>query len=200
MAFASGNVSSEGTGIKRYIGVGSVYVLGVNPNKAALESFYGHTMEKEPEYVGETEVNGNTVKQVRIDFIVKADPEKYLDNSNNPVDLTTKVSLFLTNSYRYNKDNTKIQVIDKYGRTAWVTIEQAKNHEIPVYENGPANIDAGYRPAYMGEEELVSFLIAYINIPSCQKYVDKKWVMKPADELKDCEASLEHIKIISMVM
>ena len=195
MAFSKGAQSTEGAPIKRYIGVASVFVIGVNPTKEELEKLYGREMENAPQYVGEAEVgeDKHKVPQVRLDFIVKADPEKYLDAENKPLDFVNKVSLFLRNEYRYNKDQTKVQVIDKYGRTAWVTIEQAKAKEVPVYSNGPANIDKDYRPAYFGEEELIKFLIAYLNIPSCQRYVDEKWVMNDADKLPDSEAQLEHI-------
>ena len=194
MAFGQGQVSSEGGIVKRYIGVASVFVLGVNPLKEELEKFYGRTLDNAPEYLGEAEVGDAKVPQARLDFIVKADPEKYLDEHNQPLNFVSKVSLFIKRAYRYNKDNTKVQVIDKYGRTAWVTVEQAKAHEVPVYSNGPANIDKNYRPAYIGEEELIKFLIAYLNIPSCQRYVDGKWVMNDADKLSDSEASLEHIE------
>ena len=194
MAFGQGQVSSEGGIVKRYIGVASVFVLGVNPLKEELEKFYGRTLDNAPEYLGEAEVGDAKVPQARLDFIVKADPEKYLDEHNQPLNFVSKVSLFIRRAYRYNKDNTKVQVIDKYGRTAWVTVEQAKAHEVPVYSNGPANIDKNYRPAYIGEEELIKFLIAYLNIPSCQRYVDGKWVMNDADKLSDSEASLEHIE------
>lgn len=194
MAFGQGQVSSEGGSIKRYIGVASVSVLGVNPLKEELEKMYGRTLESAPEYLGEVEMGDTKVPQVRLDFIVKADPEKYLDGNNQPLNFVSKVSLFIRKAYRYNRDNTKVQVIDKYGRTAWVTIEQAKAHEVPVYANGPANIDKGYKPAYYGEEELIKFLIAYLNIPSCQRYIDGKWVMNDADKLADSGAQLEHIE------
>lgn len=194
MAFGQGQISSEGGSIKRYIGVASVSVLAVNPLKEELEKLYNRTLENAPEYVGEVEINGTKVPQVRLDFIVKADPEKYLDANNQPLDFVSRVSLFIRKAYRYNKDNTKVQVIDKYGRTAWVTIEQAKAHEVPVYSNGPANIDKDYRPAYIGEEELIKFLIAYLNLPSCQRYIDGKWVMNDADKLPDSEATLDHIE------
>ena len=194
MAFGKGTTSSEGTSIKRYVGVASVFVLGVNPLKEELEKFYGRTIENAPEYIGEAEVGDTKVPQVRLDFIVKADPDKYLDDADAPINFVNKVSIFLRKAYRYNKDQTKVQVIDKYGRTAWVTIEQAKAKEIPVYSNGPANIDKNYRPAYIGEEELIKFLIAFLNIPSCQKYIDGKWVMNDAGVLADSEASLDHIE------
>lgn len=199
MAFGKGQVSTEGGSIKRYIGVASVYVLGVNPTKDELEKLYERTLEEAPVYVENKEVgrddNKHMATQARIDFIVKADPEKYLDADNLPLNFVNRVTLFLRNEYRYNGDKTKVQVIDKYGNTAWVTIEQCKNHEIPMYSNGPANIDKDYRPAYYGEETLINFLKAYLNIPSPFKYVkaENKYVWQDADKLSDSEAGLDHI-------
>lgn len=187
MAFGKGQVSVENT-VKRYIGVASVKILALNPTKSELEGLYGRPQENEPKYIEDTEVNGTPVKRIRLDFIVQADPAKY-----EGINFTQRVSFYLTNYYRYNRDNTKVQVIDKYGRTAWVTIEQAKNHEIPMYSNGPANLDKDYRPAYIGEEDLIKFLIAYLNIPSCQRYIDGKWVMNDTSVLPDSEARLECI-------
>ena len=46
MAFASGKESSEEGSIKRYIGIGSSFVVGVCPNKKELEALYGTTLEK----------------------------------------------------------------------------------------------------------------------------------------------------------
>ena len=40
MAFGKAQVSKEATEIKRYTGVGSVFVVGVNPNKSELEKLY----------------------------------------------------------------------------------------------------------------------------------------------------------------
>ena len=56
MAISKGSVSTEGLEIKRFIGVGSVFVLAVNPDKKKLEELYMTQLEKEPEYVGEVEV------------------------------------------------------------------------------------------------------------------------------------------------
>lgn len=190
MAFASGQISTESTnGIKRYIGVAPVFVLGVNPTKQELEKIYNTQLENAPEYVSVVEVgeDKHKVANVRLDFIIKTDPEK-----SNDIDLISKATFFIRKEARYNRDNTKVQVIDKYGRTAWVTVEQAKNHEIPVYSNGPANLDADYRPCYVGEEELTNFIKAYLNIPNVMKYVNEKWVL--VDNPADCEARLENIE------
>ena len=194
MAFSKGAESTEG-GFKRYIGVASVKVLALNPTKEELEKLYGRTLENAPEYIGEAEVgeDKHKVPQVRLDFIVQADPDKYTEADGSPLNFINRVSLFVRNEYRENKDNTKVQVIDKYVRTAWVSKEDAKNNVIPTYSNGPANIDKDYRPAYYGEEELIKFLIAYLNIPACQRFVDGKWVMNDASKLPDSEAMLENI-------
>lgn len=188
MAFARGKESTDGENYKKVIGVGSVYVLAVNPTKAELEKLYGTEIEKEPEYVGEVEVgeDKHKVPNVRLNFIVKTDAEKH------GIDLTTNISFFLRREARYNRDASKVQVIDKYGRTAWVTTEQLKQHEIPVYKNGAANIDKDYRPCYVGEEELTNFVKSYLNIPNVMRYVNGSWVMNsnPDESL----SRLDHIE------
>ena len=192
MAFGKAQVSKEATEIKRYTGVGSVFVVGVNPNKAELEKLYDRELDKDPEYL--TEKNG--VTSARIDFIIKTDPTA---KCSNGIELLTKFSMFIRNEYRFNKDKTKVQVIDKYGRTAWVTKEQAKNHEIPVYKNGPANIDKDYRPAYVGEEDITNFLKLFLGISNVEKWVKneatgRREVVGLVDNPQDCECRLENIE------
>lgn len=188
MAFASGKESVEAGEFKRYIGVAPIHVLAVNPNKAQLEKVLNTTLDDEPKYVGEMEVNGTKVANVRISFYVKPDAEK-VGMEVSPINMP----MFIRNEYRYNKDKTKVQVIDKYGRTAWVTVEQAKAHEIPVYSNGPAKIDPGYRPAYIGEEDLINFLKCYLNIPNVDVYNSKTNTWEMTANPAECEASLENI-------
>ena len=97
MAFSKGNVSSEGNSAKRYVGVGSVFVLAVNPNKAELEKLYNTQLENDPEYLGEVEVGEDKykVQNVRLDFIVKTDAEKC-----GGIEFTTKVAFFIRKEYR----------------------------------------------------------------------------------------------------
>ena len=195
MAFASGSESKENVR-KLYKGVAPVFVRAVNPNKTVLSSFYGVDIEEDPVYTGETEIgndgNKKTVPQVRIDFLVVTNPEK-----SNGIEMRTKISFFIKKAFRYNRENTKVQVIDKYGQTAWPTIEEAKVHAIPQYENGPANLDADYRPAYIGEEDLVGFIKAYLNIPNPSfSYKDKNTgeiVVKTLPNLDDALARLDGI-------
>lgn len=193
MAFGKAQESKEAPEIKRYTGVGSVFVMGVNPTKAELEKIYDRELDKDPEYI--TEKDG--VVSARIDFIIKTDAAA---KCNNDIELLTKISLFIRKEYRFNKDKTKVQVIDKYGRTAWVTKEQAQNHEIPVYSNGkPANLDKDYRPAYVGEEDVTNFLKTFLGIPNPEKWVKneetgKREVVGLVDNPQDCECRLENIE------
>ena len=192
MAFGKAQESKEAAEIKRYTGVGSVFVVGVNPSKAELEKLYDRELDKDPEYL--TEKDG--VTSARIDFIIKTDPTA---KCNNGIELLTKFSMFIRNEYRFNKDKTKVQVIDKYGRTAWVTKEQAKAHEIPVYKNGPANIDKDYRPAYVGEEDITNFLKLFLGISNVEKWVKneatgRREVVGLVDNPQDCECRLENIE------
>lgn len=186
MAFSKGNVSSEGEGAKLYVGVGSIFIKAINPTKAQLAAAYNREQENDPVYLGEVDQNGVKVQTVRIEFLGNTDPEK-----NDGIDKVVRPSITLRNQKRLNADGTKVQVIDEYGRTAWVTLEEAAQHAIPMYKNGPANITANYREAYPGEEQLTNFIKAYLNIPNPMKYVNNEWVM--IDHPEDAEARLDHI-------
>lgn len=193
MAIAKGKESTEGTSYKRYHGIAPCYVRMVNPTKEEMEKAFNTTLENAPEYLGEQEVddNGTMVKYptVRITFLVHPDPEKVGFDAG-----LISVPLFLRKQFRFNKDKSKVQVIDKYGRTAWASPEEVKNHEIPMYTNGPANIDKDFRPAYVGEEDLTNFIIAYLNIPGVMRYnkAEKKWYM--VENPQDSECRLDHIE------
>lgn len=189
MAFATGKESTEGVAVKRYIGVAPVYVLAVNPNKAELEKLYDTELENAPEYVGEAEIgqegNKKKVPQVRLDFIVQTDPEKC-----NGIEMKTKVSFFIKKEWRYNRDETKVQVINKYGETTWLPIENAKNGTVP--ENLSWFEAADFRPAFIGEEELTAFIKAYLNIPN-KSYRKKDGTVVELKDKSEAEARLDKI-------
>lgn len=163
MAFNTGKESSDKARIVRYTGVASCFVPAVNPDDATASKLLGYETTVTP-YVSEVDVNGKKVKNVRIDFIVKVDEEKH------GFAVANKLTFFLQRLPRTGSASGKTQVIDQYGRTAWATPEELKEHKIPVYASGPANISADYRPCYVGEEELTNFLINYLNIPNVQKW------------------------------
>lgn len=192
MAVSKGAASTEPTEVKRYYGVAPIFVVGVNPNKAELGKFYGREITEDPIYVGTTKIgpqdNQAEVPQIRLDFMVKTDAEKC------GIELLSKVTIYVAKAFKYNKDGSKVKVIDKYGRTAWATIEEAKAKTVPQYKSGPAHLDADYRPCYIGEDELTEFIINYLNIPSVERYNNdtKSFVMSSTPE--ESEARLDKVE------
>lgn len=183
MAFGKVAQTAEAVEIKRYLGVAPVKVLAVNPDKATLEKYFNTTIENEPVYTGEKD----DVKFARVDFLVQTDAEKC------GVDMITRLSFFIRNQRRYSRDNTKMQVIDQYGRTAWVTAEEYKEKKIPIYSNGAAaNISNNYRACLNGEEYLTNFIRTYLNIPAAMRYINNSWVM--IENPSDAECRFDHIE------
>lgn len=163
MAIAKGRETAEPTEIKRYIGIASCNIVAINPNKATIDMIYGHESKEEPKYLGEAEINGVKVPQARIDIYFKL-ADKYLDNKGNPLHTIFRKSIFLSRTTQSNRENTKLKVVDEFGNTAWVTNEQAANHEIPMYSNGPASIMKDYRPLYRNEEIVMNIVKTFLRI------------------------------------
>lgn len=209
MAFAVGSESKE-VESSRLIGIAAAGVLGVNPTREEKNKILNQSFSTEEiKYVGETQVkdkDGNdiNVPQIRIDILMKTDPEIAC---NSGLEKTFTVPFFIAKSAQYSFKNgvTKMQVIDKYGRDDWATLDEVKNKVIPqhIIQNGPragqtfSKICADYRPAYIGEVELVKFIIALINIPRPDAWNAEKsmYEMKTdAKELAKSEAMLDNIK------
>lgn len=170
-----------GESFKRYIGLASSKVLAVNPDKKELDELMGFESQADPEYVVDTD-NG---KEVRINFIVRTDPEV-----NNGIEITNRLMFTLRNTPAYNRDKTKVQVIDTYGNSSWVDAEAAKaGVQLPC----TAKIDqSNYRIAAYGEADLVDFLKKYLGVPSSLDYVNGAWTIKA--NAADGKFGLEHIK------
>ena len=176
--------STESQQVKRYIGLGSSFIKAVNPDKKTLDSIMGFESQKEPEYVKEDKDG----KMAFITFITATDPEQC-----NGIDLKSRLTFILRNSPAYNKDKTKVQVIDIYGNFTWANVEDVKEGKKLLSSSGKElRIASKYRMAYVGEVDLVAFLKDYLCIDPAFNYVNGSWVLK--DNADDCLFSLEHIK------
>ena len=184
LAIGKTQESTEAQEFKRYIGIGSSFVVAVNPTKKELEDIFGREMGNEPEYVVDTD-NG---KEARITFVVKTDP-----GANNGIEMINRVMFTLRNAPAYNRDETKVQVIDKYGNTTWANTEDAKAGKKLYSSTGKElKIDASYRMACVGEADLIGFLKPYLCVGDVFNYVNGAWVLKSNAE--DYLFGLEHIK------
>ena len=198
MAIARGRESVEAQEFKRYIGVAPVFISAVNPNKAEHEALFNTELEEAPTYVGtKSDSDGNEFQTARISVVFRPDTDKI--GFDMPF---VTMALFLENRPRYNADKTKIQVIDKYGNTAWPTIEEAEAHATILKnkkgENYNSNLDKDYRPAYVGEEELMHFVKVYLIIPNRLTY-DKdsnSWVPNTKVKLEECECRFDNLSAV----
>ena len=169
----------ESKNFKLYSGIATVGIVAINPTKAELSKIYGTSVEKDPEYI--SKMKDTNVDQIRLDFIVATDP-----NKNNGVNFKSKISFFIGGAANYNKDKTKVKVINKYGETAWVP------GDLKVPENMSWYNTEGMRVAFIGEEELVNFIKTYMNIP-VRSWKDTNGVTHTIDNPEEAEALLEKI-------
>lgn len=188
MAFSTGK-STEESSIKRYTGIGSVSVIAVNPNRDTFNKIFPNSKNTTPiTYVGERQIEDKTVKTARVTFIVKLDPK-----FNGGLNLTLPITFNLEKRYRISGDGSKIQVIDEYGRTCWVTKQELETHAIPVYSNGPARISTNYKPVLRGEEGLTKFLRAFLSIDDIDVYNNDTKTWETNKDPESCKGYLENI-------
>lgn len=182
MGVKVGKESVEGS-FKLYKGMAAFNIVAVNPNKKELETLLGRDLDNDPEYKSKNE-DGQDV--IRVTFYAKTNIEAKV---NNGIELMVPISFMITKAKKVGQGSGKIQIIDKYGRTAWATPEDVESKSIPMYKSGPANISKDYRPAYQGEEQLVDFLVNWLNIPGPMDFKDGQWVMKK--DPSDSEVALD---------
>ena len=159
--------SGEIIDVRKYTGVASVNVLAINPNNATLRQ-YGWTVSDtadEPNYVTTIERDGQRIKSARVRFLVQIQ-----DIKEKPV---VALDFWIRPDIMINREGVKCKVIDAFGRTAWGTKDEVKAQRIPQYSSGPANISTPYKPCHSGEEELITFLMKYLNVTPLQM-LDRK--------------------------
>lgn len=193
MAFGNGKVSVEGTGqFKRYIGIAPVSVLAVNPTKAELEKIYNREFDKEPEYVTTVKRDDKEVPAINLDFVLQLkDNPNYLTPEGTPIDLLTRLRITLVKEYIMGSQTGKLQVMDNYLRTAWVTKEEFEKHAIPEWKNGPARIDPAYHPVMRGEEWVLGFIQKYLGLPNVEKWEKNAQGVREFKGLIDNKAEAE---------
>lgn len=153
-ASTSGN--GEIQNFPRYKGVATVSIIAINPNNETKRRHGFKIADDAPEreYV-RTDKDGKKVATVS--FLARIE-----DLQDKPV-----ISLDFNWLYAdpaFNKDRSKCEVIDSYGRTAWATKEDVTKHAIPQYSNGPAELNSNYKCCHRGESRLVKFWFKFLNM------------------------------------
>lgn len=171
---ASKNPVEANFDIKKFIGVASINILAVNPKNATLNKYGWEVPEgaEEPKYLyTKTNEDGKVTNSVRICFLCQITDIDY-----KPL---VMLNFFCRPDLKINRDGTKVQVIDVYGRTAWATKEEVQNKAIPQYTNGPASISTPYKMCHHGEEEIITFLMKYLNVTPFMKFDSVTRVASP---------------------
>jgi hypothetical protein len=131
------------------VGLFAARVICVNPTEKEYKDILGMELKedsKAAEYLG-TSKEGNTT--VRVDFWLENVKENE-DHSNDKF----KVSFFLEDKVRDNKDGTKTQYINNIGICAWAEDENSLPEWFSKRE---------FREAYVGEEDLYEFMRGWLN-------------------------------------
>jgi hypothetical protein len=131
------------------VGLFTATVLCVNPTEKEYKDILGMELKedsKATEYVSERD--GNTL--LRVDFWL----ENTKKNAEGEKDRPYKMSFFLEDKVRENKDGTKTQYINSIGNCAWADTPE----HLPDWF-----CKREYREAYSGEEDLYEFMRAWLN-------------------------------------
>ena len=174
--FSSGSKTSENSFI--HIGVGSFTIASVCPSEEELKELYGSNA-KAIQYSKVDETDGKNSATAHIIL-------NLLDDVGNENPVYKRATFYIKEIGFANKDKTKLQVINKYGDTMWVTKEEFQAN-VPAHYN--PNFIMPYRPAFIGEEQLIGFIKTYLGIPMSREFSDNQWKNKTADQLAMCEAS-----------
>ncbi len=124
------------------IGIFEAKIVAINPTVEQFKDVLGMELKedsKATEYLSERD--GNTV--LRIDF--------WLEEIKNADKF--KVSFFLEDKKRENKDGSKQQFINNVGSCSWA----ADENDLPDWFKG-----RDYRQAYVGEEDLYNFVRTWL--------------------------------------
>lgn len=183
-AFSARSIAeNNGTNFKRYYGFNKFKCVAVNPNAAQISKLLGkEEVGQEPNYITQIQTGDVVVPQVRIDF--------WLQSTTN-IPMLVKLSYYLVQNAQYDRNKTKVHVIDEFGRDAWPTIQECENQQIPIYKNGPANITNNYKPMFGKEHEfLIGFLKSLLWIPPYQFVKDGQVFTNDPEK---CKCSLDKI-------
>jgi hypothetical protein len=163
----------ENTNVKR-VGLFEANVIAINPTMEEYKDVLGMELKEDSkavEYLG-TSQDGNTT--LRVDF--------WLEEVKNKDKF--KVTFFLENKERTNKDATKKQYINNIGTCSWA--DDANN--LPSWFAGRE-----YRVAFTGEEDLYNFVrtwLGELDYRDAETTLQLEWKTLMKGNLKDLKSQI----------
>jgi hypothetical protein len=174
-----GGKKRENTGggdFGKKIGLFEATVVAINPSLEEFKDKLGMELKEDSkavEYLGETRDGNN---YVRLDFWLEEvkNQDKY------------KVSFFLEDKERENKDGTKKQYINSIGMCTWAADE---NDLAEWFTKG-----RDYRVAYVGEEDLYNFMriwLADLDYRDSETVLQLEWKKLMRGNVKDIKDQID---------
>lgn len=175
-------VKTKGDHTAKPINYGAVFsgevltdVVAVNPDREQLIKLRGleNIADKieEPEY---TNININDEEFTKVEFFLQFNPNELISGKKKYEDrVVVSYPIFIQDKFVFNKDNTKIQVIDDHNQNAWIPYEEGQTIKEAVLAS-QKDTDKGYylkmdpetsRHAKVGEVNLYEFIhgITYLK-------------------------------------
>lgn len=174
-----GGKKRENTGggdFSKKVGLFEANVIAVNPTLEEFKDVLGMDLKedsKAAEYLGETKDGNN---YLRVDF--------WLQRVNH--DDKFKVSFFLEDKERENKDGTKKQYINSIGMCSWAADE---NDLAEWFTKG-----RDFRVAYTGEEDLYNFMrtwLADLDYRDADTVLQLEWKKLMRGNVKDIKDQID---------
>jgi hypothetical protein len=160
---------------KKSVGLFEAKVIAVNPDMEEYKDILGIELKEDSkalEYLGKTE-EGNTKLRIDIWLEEVKDNEKF------------KVTFFLEDKEKENKDGSKYQYINAVGVCSWAS----DPNDLPEWF---AKRD--YRVAYVGEEDLYNFMRTWLNeldYRDAETVLEMDWKKLMKGNVKDIKSQID---------
>lgn len=174
---------SQGNGSRKYIGVVPCNVIAINPTKTELDFIYGKPVEREPKYVFEKDGKTSVMINIWLRSVQPVSEKKVVFNS---LKIWINDGIVLFN----DEDGVeKCRIIDDYGECANLTSAQFQAGMPP--QN--SRVTGNFRPAKRGEETLVSFIKAWLNVEESTRWdsSNKKWVPNEPEKVQQAKITYD---------
>lgn len=137
------------------VGLFEAKVVAVNPTLEEYKTILGIDLKdhvKAAEYLGKSNDGNDSVRvDIWLENLKKAEGAEHGQR--------LRVTFFLEDKIRENKDGSKRQYINSVGTCCWAE----DTNSLPVWFTGEATAPREYRSAYTGEEELYGLLRAWFG-------------------------------------
>lgn len=145
------------------IGMAEVEVVAINPNASVLAKLTGRDQDQEPVYLRTATINEKEVQVVDIVVWVKI-------RDKIAKERLIRLRFPIYKDYWVSQSG-RVQIINAFGNTAWVTREEYKAKNFSAYswfEN------EGVRLPYRGESSFINMLKNWYNLPNPEKAENKE--------------------------